>query len=422
MSLTIAGTNWSGNYEYRAGKLHRPGSLAELQDVVARAGRIRVLGSRHSFTDIGDSDELVSLDGLSADAVVDASAGTVEVPGSMTYSALAAVLERERLALANMASLPHISVAGAVATATHGSGVRNGNLATSVVGLEMVLSSGEALRAVLGEAGFEGMVVGLGALAVVTRVKLAVEPAYEVRQRVFEGLSWDALFSNFEAVMGAGYSVSVFHRFGAGATDQVWVKTRAPAGVPEVVVDELFGARPAVVALNPVPGSDAANATEQLGVPGPWSERLPHFRSGFTPSSGEEIQSEFFVARDDAVGALRALLPLAERIQPLLFVSELRTIASDKLWMSPHYERDSVGIHFTWRRRQEEVSRVLLEVEAALAPFAARPHWGKLFMAGAAEIGALYLRLADFARLRDELDPRGAFVNSWLASRVLGHD
>jgi xylitol oxidase len=417
MSLSVAGTNWSGNYVYRAEALHRPATLEELQEVVARAPQVHALGSRHSFTDITDSAELVSLDALEGELTVDHGQGTASVPAGMTYAQLAEALNREGLALQNMASLPHISVAGAVATATHGSGVANGNLATAVVGLELVTSSGQVIRSGRGDTDFDGLVVGLGALGVITRVTLIIEPFYEMRQRVFEGLAWEKLFENFDTIMAGGDSVSVFHRFG-DRTEQVWVKTRVTGA--EEVLDDLFGARPARSPLNPVPGAEPAFATEQLGVPGPWSERLPHFRSGFTPSSGEEIQSEFFVAPENAVSAIQAVRELSDHIAPLLFVSELRTIAVDDLWMSPQYGRASVGIHFTWHRRQPEVERTLAEVEAVLAPFDARPHWGKLFTARAAQIAPLYERLEDFRRLRDELDPRGAFRNHWLSSRVLG--
>jgi xylitol oxidase len=169
-----------------------------------------------------------------------------------------------------------------------------------------------------------------------------------------------------------------------------------------------------------VPGVDPANATPQLGRPGAWSDRLPHFRMGFTPSAGDELQSEYLVALDDAVPALEAVRPLAERIRPLLQVCELRTVAADRLWLSMNHDRASLAIHFTWMPRAGEVSAVLADLERALAPFAARPHWGKVFLAEAAAIVPLYPRHADFARLVERLDPRGAFRNDWLERHVLG--
>lgn len=414
----MSGTNWAGNHRYRAERLHRPATLEELREVVATAARVRVLGSRHSFSDIADSVELVTLDDLPPDVVVDRAAGTVSLPAGLRYGELAEALHAEGVALANLASLPHISVGGAVATATHGSGDANGNLATAVAGLELVTSSGELLTAGRGDADFDGLVVGLGALGAVTRITLDVEPAYRVRQRAFNDLPWEALVDRFDEVTAAGYSVSVFTRWGE-AVDQVWVKRRV-TGDPEPEAGSFLGATPATVDQHPIRGIDPANCTPQLGVPGRWSDRLPHFRMGFMPSSGEELQSEFFVPRRDAAGAIGALRALAGAVRPVLQVSELRTVAADELWMSPQYRRDSLAIHFTWRPDRAAVDRVLVDVEAALAPFGARPHWGKVFRADARTIAPLYERLADFARLVERLDRRGAFANPWLRTRVLG--
>jgi alditol oxidase len=239
-----------------------------------------------------------------------------------------------------------------------------------------------------------------------------------VRQRVFEGLGWDALYAGFDELSASGYSVSVFTRWGA-AVDQVWLKSRVE-DAPEQARDELLGAVAATVERHPILGLDPINCTSQLGVPGPWAERLPHFRMGFTPSNGEEIQSEFLVARRHAVPAIQALRAIAGAVRPVLQVSEIRTIAADRLWMSPQYGQDTVGIHFTWDPEQAAVERALAVVEAALAPFGARPHWGKLFLAGADAVAPLYERLPDFARLVARLDPRGTFRNDWLEAHVLG--
>jgi len=411
------GSNWAGTYRYRAERLHRPATVEALQELLAGAERIRVLGSRHGFTDIADSRELVTLDGLPPDVVVDHARGTVSLAGHLRYGQLAEALRAEGVALANLASLPHISVAGAVATATHGSGDANGNLATAVAALELVTSSGGLLTAARGDEGFDGLVVGLGALGAVTRLTLDVEPAYQVRQRVFEALPWTALLEHFDAVNAAGYSVSLLTRWGEDAN--VWVKSRVTEA-PEEVVADLFGARAARVDRHPILELDPESCTPQLGVPGAWWERLPHFRMGFTPSAGEEIQSEYHVPRRHGIAALEAVRALAGTLDPVLLVSEIRTVAADELWLSPQQGTDTVSIHFTWRREPEAVARVLVAVEAALAPFAPRPHWGKVFLAQAPEIAARYERLADFARLAARLDPRGAFRNAWLETHVLG--
>ena len=414
----MARTNWAGNYSYRARQVHRPSTLEQVAEVAATTPRLRALGSGHSFTDIADSAELITLESLPAEVVVDHASATVSLSAGLRYGELAVALADEGVALANLASLPHISVAGAVATATHGSGDANGNLATAVAALELVTSDGGVIASSRGDADFNGLVVGLGALGVVTRITLDIEPSYEVRQRVFEGLSWEALLEHFDAIAASGYSVSVLTLW-AEPDNRVWVKTRV-SEAPELLLAELFGASAATVERHVIAGLSPLNCTPQLGVPGPWSERLPHFRLGFTPSNGEEIQSEYLVPRRNAIAALAALRSLGERIRPLLQVSEIRTVAADELWMSPQYEQDTIAIHFTWQPEQQAVERVLVEVEAALLPLDARPHWGKLFLADAATIAPRYPRLQDFAALVARTDPRGAFTNDWLEQRVLG--
>jgi xylitol oxidase len=411
-------TNWAGTHTYRATRTHTPSTLEQLQELAATRPRLRVLGSRHSFTGIADSAELVSLERLPRELSIDRDAMAVSVDGAMRYGELAPALAGAGLALANLASLPHIAVAGAVATATHGSGDRNGNLATAVSGLQLVTSDGAILRLARGDADFDGAVVGLGALGAVTRITLDVEPTYEVRQQVFEHLRWEALFAHFDEITAGGYSVSAFTVWG-GAVDQVWVKNRVGSPL-DPAPGELFGAARAHEDRHPIAGLDPVNCTPQRGSPGPWHERLPHFRLGFTPSSGAEIQSEYIVARDDGIDALRALRRISATIRPLIQVGEIRTVAADGLWMSPQYGRDSVAIHFTWKREPAAVRRALAEIERALAPFRARPHWGKLFLADAAAIGPLYECRGDFAALVSRLDPRGAFRNDWLERHVLG--
>jgi alditol oxidase len=405
--------NWAGNHAYAARALHRPATLEQLQELIARTPRIRVLGTRHSFHAIADSDELVSLDRLPGDVDVDRANAVVSCPGAITYGALAAALEPHRLALATLASLPHISVAGAIATATHGSGDRNGNLATAVAALRLVTSDGELRGVRRGDPDFEGHVVSLGALGAVTRVELDVEPAYEVSQDVFEDLAWEALLGHLDEVFASAYAVSVFTRWGE-AVDQVWLKRR-----DEIARRELFHARPATEDRHPILGNDPVNATPQLGRPGPWSERLPHFRLQFTPSNGDELQSEYHVPRRHAAAAIEALRGVGPAIRAPLLVCELRTTAADRLWLSPQYETDTLGIHFTWARDPDAVDRALRHVEGALAPFEPRPHWGKLFRTGRGELRERFPRLPDFARLAGRLDPRGAFRNAWLEDRIL---
>jgi alditol oxidase len=410
--------NWGGNYRYEARALHRPSTLPELQRLVASSRRLRAVGSRHSFTGIGDGEELVTLEDLPGEVTIERGAQTVSLPSGLRYGELANRLEADGLALANLASLPHISVAGAVATATHGSGIANGNLATAVAAVELVRCDGEIVWMRRGEPDFDGAVVALGALGVVTRIVLDVQPAYEISQHVYEGLSWEALFEHLDAIFSAAYSVSVFTRWGDRA-DQVWLKRRA--GDPPAP-EELFGATAAAADRHPIAGLDPVNCTPQLGRPGPWMDRLPHFRMGFTPSSGLEIQSEYHLPLERAVEAIDALQGIRTTVRELVQVSELRAIAADALWLSPQYQRDTIAIHFTWTPDQRAVERVSAEIEAVLMPLGARPHWGKLFLARAAELARGYDRLADFSALVQRFDPDGKFSNRWLHAHVLGAD
>jgi xylitol oxidase len=405
--------NWAGNHAYAARAVHRPETIEELQELIAAAPRIRVLGTRHSFHGLPDSEELVSLERLPAAVEADPGAGTVRCSGATTYGALAAALAPHRLALANLASLPHISVAGAAQTATHGSGDRNGNLATAVAALELVTGDGERRTVRRGDPGFEGHVVALGALGAVVRIELDAEPDYDVRQVVFEGLAWAALLEHLDEVFAAAYAVSVFTRWGE-AVDQVWLKQRG-----DDTRDELFGARRATEDRHPILGNDPVNATPQLGRPGPWADRLPHFRLDFTPSNGEELQSEYHVPRRHAAAAIEALRAAGPGIRAPLLVSELRTVAADGLWLSPQHAGPTLGIHFTWAREPEAVGRAIDVVEAALAPFEPRPHWGKLFHTDRDQLAARFPRLPDFRSLAALLDPGGTFRNAWLEERVL---
>lgn len=418
-TATALRTNWSGNYEYQARVLHEPRSLEELEQIIARADRIRALGSRHSFNGIADSEgEQVSLTHLGA-MELDEASRTVTVGGGVTHAKLAPWLQDRGYALHNLASLPHITAAGAVQTATHGSGLKLGNLATAVTAVDLVTARGELLRLSREAQGeqFEGMVVALGSLGIAASLKLRVEPAFFVSQRVYEHLPLAALQTRLRDVYASGYSVSLFTDWNPDTVSQVWVKSRA--GVDEEAGSQALmrelGSRPAERESHPLPGHDAGNCTPQMGVPGPWHERLPHFRADFQPSSGDELQTEYFIPFERGWEAIQAVAALGERIRPLLFVSELRAIAADALWLSPAYGRESLAFHFTWKLDWPRVREILPEIEQALAPFDARPHWGKMFTREWAAVAALYPEMERFRGLRVKLDPRGKFRNETTA-------
>jgi len=407
-------TNWAGNHTYVAERLREPRTVAELQEVLAAAQRARAIGSRHSFTDLADTTgELVSLERLPEDIEIDAVRRVVRVAAGVRYGTLAERLAGDGWALATMASLPHISVAGAVATGTHGSGDRTRSLAGAVAAVELVQADGSLRRVERGDPDFDGYVVSLGALGVVTHLELDVEPTYTVRQDLFTDLPWDLAVEHLDELTASAYSVSLFTDWASGRVQQVWLKSRATEPPPD-----LWGARPARETLHMLAGADVAAVTEQGGVAGPWHERLPHFRMEFTPSRGEELQSEYLLPRDAAAPAVERLRALAPSYAHLLQVSEVRTVAADDLWLSSAQGRDVVGLHFTWVRDVAGVYAVLPALEDALLPLGARPHWGKCFVADAAALRPLYPRFDDFRRLAGRVDPGGTFHNAFLTRHL----
>jgi xylitol oxidase len=407
-------TNWAGNIVFGARQLHRPASVAEVRQLVAAGGPIRALGSGHSFNRMADTDgDLITLAGLPRVVEVSADRTSVRIDGGIRYGELAARLQQEGLAVHNMASLPHISVAGAVATGTHGSGVRNGNLATGVAAIELIRGDGEPVTLRRGDAAFAGAVVSLGALGVVTALTLDVVPTFDIRQYVYDDVPRASIEQHLPAMLADGYSVSLFTQW--NGTFQAWLKRRAD----DPMTGDWYGAHPADGPRHPVPGMPAMNSTEQGGVPGPWHTRLPHFRMEFTPSNGAELQSEYHIARTDALVAIDAMTDMHASLAPVLQVCEIRTIAADELWLSPNYERDSLALHFTWIADTDAVLPVLGELEARLAPLDARPHWGKVFRTPPAALRTLFPRLSEFSALVDAYDPAGTFRNPWLDA-VLG--
>jgi xylitol oxidase len=408
--------NWAGNYRYAATAIHEPASVDELRRVVEGATRLHALGSRHSFNAVADTEgELVHLGRLGPDIRIAPDGASVSVNSATHYRELARVLQAAGLALHNLGSLPHISIGGACSTGTHGSGDRNGNLSSAVIGLEIVLADGSLIAADRTDARFDGMVVALGALGVVTRLTLETRPSYSVRQDLYLGLPWDSLFAHFDDIMSSGYSVNVLGRWQGDLLTKVWVKTRVDDEAP-VIRSDLFGA---VLETSGEYVSPSGLTNETVnGVPGPWNERLAHFRGELPPGYGEEVQTEYMVDRRHAVAAIAAVRELGHSIDPILLSSEIRSMSADQLWLSPAYDRQTVAIHFTFRRETAAIAGVLPAIEEALAPFEPRPHWGKLYALDAAAIEQRYPRMADFRALARSLDPEAKFHSDFLENQV----
>jgi xylitol oxidase len=410
MQRDVRGTdplrNWAGNHDYSTDVVVRPRTLDEVRAAVVSAEKARAVGARHSFSDVGDTTgTLISTEYLTRVDEPD-DRGRVAVGPGLTYGALATALSERGRALPNFASLPHISIGGAVATATHGSGRRNGSLASAVCAFELVCADGTVCGLRRGDADFDGSVVSLGALGVVTSLTLETVPEFELRQYVFEGVPWELAESELPALLSYGYSTSLFLSWAGPTVEQALVKT------PEAV-DSFFGMRAATAPLHPIPGADPAHTTDQLGIPGRSSERLPHFRLGGIPSAGDELQSEYAVAAESAGDCLRALRSVGPEIAPVLHVSEIRAVASDSYWISPFFGRESVTFHFTWKRDPSVVGAIAT-VEAALAEWEPRPHWAKLFGITPATLHLRYATLDRFLELRRQYDPGGKFGNDFV--------
>ncbi len=413
--------NWAGNFIFDAARIHRPTSVEQVQAIVARSAKVRVIGARHSFNHIADTNaDLISLETLPPLMRIDAARSTVTVSAGVKYGQLGQFLNQAGYALHNMASLPHISVAGACATATHGSGDGNGNLATAVVGVTFVDAAGEIksiTREADGEA-LDGAAVSLGAFGVIAALTLKIEPGFDVQQDVYEKLPFGALVENFDAIVSSAYSVSLFTDWQQPHVNQLWCK-RKIGNAPFVAPAEMFGAQRARYERHPIDDVPADSCTTQMGVPGPWHERLPHFKMDYMPSNGEELQSEYFVPREHALSAIQAVAGLRAELARQLMISEIRTIAADGLWMSPCLGQSGVGLHFTWRKNWPEVQKLLPKIEAVLDPFDARPHWGKLFTMAPERVRASYRMLPEFQALVKRYDAGGKFRNAFLDTYVM---
>jgi xylitol oxidase len=416
-------SNWAGNYTYQAPRFHRPKTVEQIQELVAHSIKLKALGTRHSFNDIADSPgDLLSLEHFNKIVALDHEHNTVTVEAGVRYGQLARWLHEKGYALHNLASLPHISVAGACSTATHGSGDRNGNLSTAVSAMEMVKADGELvlLSREKDDEQFQGAVVGLGGLGVITKLTLNISPTFEMRQDLYENLPLAELQEHFDELFSSVYSVSLFTDWRTSTFNQIWLKRHLPDNASIHLDPELYRATLAINPLHPIAPLSAENCTEQMGVRGPWYERLPHFRMDFTPSSGEELQSEYLVPRQHAFEALRVINGLQQYIAPLLQISEIRSVAADDFWMSPCYQQDCIAVHFTWKKDWERVRYVLPMIEDQLAQFSARPHWAKLFTMSPARLQALYEKLPDYRQLLQHYDPQGKFRNAFLDRYIFG--
>jgi len=414
--------NWAGNLEYSTSKIDYPKSVEEVQQLVKKYSKLKVLGTRHCFNTIADSKyNFISLREMKKIVSLDANAKTVTVEGGIKYGELCPWLNDKGFALHNLASLPHISVAGAITTATHGSGVKNKNLCGPVEALEIVTADGDVINLLKkdGEK-FYAAVVGLGAIGVITKVTLNIQPTFMMRQWVYIKMPLQQIKEHFDEIVSSGYSVSLFTDWQNESINEVWIKSLVDDASNAEAKKDFFGAAPATKNVHPIIELPAENCTEQMGVPGTWYERLPHFKMGFTPSSGKELQAEYFVPHEHAVEAIQAIQKMGKEIGPHLFISEIRTIDADDFWMSTCYKQPSVTIHFTWKQEWNAVSKLLPAIEKELAPFNAKPHWGKLFTMSPSTLASRHQKMNDFKKVVAEFDSKGKFRNEFLEKNIYG--
>lgn len=412
--------NWAGNLTYSTDQVHYPSSVEEVQELVRKRNKIKALGSRHSFNKIADSNHrLISLEKMNKVVELNKSANTITVEAGAKYGEFAPYLHENGYALPNLASLPHITAVGACATATHGSGIKNSNLSSSVSAIEFVDAAGNliTLSRQKNPDIFPGAVVGLGALGVVTKITLDLLPSFDMSQVVYLDLPISQLENNFMELQSRGYSVSLFTDWKNKNINEVWIKSIAGDQVTAADLD-LYGAKLATENMHPVSTQSAETVTEQRGIPGPWYERMPHFKMGFKPSTGEELQSEYFVRIEHAYDALLAMEAIHDKISPHLFISEIRTVKADNFWMSPCYQKDSVAIHTTWKQDVDTVMGLIQLVEKQLAPFDPIPHWAKLFTMSPKLLQSRYEKLGDFKQLVARYDPEGKFRNDFLNEKL----
>ncbi len=413
---TMANTNWAGNIEYFPTDFHQPSSTEEVQDLVSRATSVKVIGTRHSFNHIGSPTEVfISSRNLSRVVSIDRIEGSVWVQAGITYGELSLVLDSEGLALKNMASLPHISVGGAIATATHGSGFQNQCLSSQALALKFVLADGSLLE-VDKHADpelFQACVVHLGAIGALVEVKLALVPRFEIAQSVFLNVKFESAVNQLMEILSLGYSVSLFTQWKGDCLDQIWVKRLPSEPSPDRFLNGI-GASKAQQKVHPILDVDPVNCTDQLDIPGPSFDRLPHFKFDFTPSHGEELQSEYLIPQPYAQDALRALHAHQSAFDKHLLISEIRTIAADSALMSPFCAVDAMGIHFTWKKDWHSVKAILPLVESVLSQYQPKPHWGKLWAMKPKQVAQSYPGLSEFKKTIQKYDPNKKFQNPFL--------
>jgi L-gulonolactone oxidase len=424
--------NWGGNQACTPLSLERPSSEDELVALVHRAAaageRVKVVGAGHSFTDIACTDgRMVSLDGYDHFLEVDTRAATVKVEGGITIAALGQALAEVGLAQPNLGDVAYQSIAGAISTATHGTGGRLGNISTQVKALSLVTADGVLECSAEDNADvFQAARVGLGALGVISTVTLQCVPAFTLRS-IQAPRQLDEVLDAVEDLVAAN---DHFEFFWIPHSDRVLAitnnRTDAPAHPPGkvsayfndiVMENHAFGLLQRlgranttwIPALGRVTGRllnarDVADVSHRVFA----NQRLVRF-----------VEMEYALPRPALAAAVRDVRSMIDRQGlRISFPVEVRIAAADDIWLSTASGRDTgyIAVHVF---QGLPFDRYFREVEAIMNGYEGRPHWGKMHYQTAETLRPRYPHWADFIGVRDRLDPEGRFSNAYL-DRVLG--
>jgi FAD-linked oxidoreductase len=446
--------NWAGTATATPARWAQPRSEAEICAAVKEAAAaglpVRALGSGHSFTAAAATSGLaLDLSLWTGVTAADTRTGLVTVRSGTTLRALNAALAEFGLALANLGDIDAQTIAGALATGTHGTGARLGGLATQIEALDLVLADGSLVSCSASARPdlFAATRVGLGALGVVTAVTLRCVPSFTLAADE-RPMPVEQVIEEFGALAAANDHFE-FYWFPYGRQALVKRNNRVPSGGPAAVPAGRAAGRAAVPAgraAAPMPGwrrfwefevmENAAFGTLcRLGRAAPRlvpalnrlssaalsarSYTDASYRVFVTPRRVHFVESEYAVPRESLPGVLAELRRAVPRLaDPVMFPVEVRVAAADDIWLSTAYGRDSayIAVH----QYAGLPYRAYFDLfESVVAPVAGRPHWGKLHSLDAGRLGPLYPRFEDFRRVRAEVDPEARFGNAYLA-RVLG--
>ena len=430
--------NWAKTVYYNH-TIHYPKTVEEIQHILQYHAKIRVLGSMHSFNNITKLPQefngvYISMSNMNQ--VIKCCRGErVTIQPGITFGELGEYLHERNFGFHNMASLPHITVGGAISTGTHGAGVFNGNLASHVMQVKLISADGKLRTYRIGQdPEFQHIPVSFGLAGIIVEIELDIVPDYDIQQCIYENLPFNTIKkSDYKTAFSSAYSFSIFTQWKNRKFTSIWAKYRLRKGrngnEESIMIDcpDMNKIKPSSNKVHPLPGGDTSFVSGGIGknYKEPGYVGLPHFLMEGVPSQGEELQSEYFVSShmfDVVIEVLFHHFEENPKLYDLLYVSEMRFVAGDKLTLSPqHVLGSSIGFHFTWKKEFDQVVDALKGIENVLKPYNALPHMGKLFTMTGRELEGKYgqRNLRAFQSFVAPLDPLKKFVNPFLQNLIL---